>query len=167
MPWQRLKQNRIQKVWLKKWDDCICIWLAGWHHLCSLLPCRERFLYGLGNHHSHISFLLHFLNMITPVSKTLFYKVYIGIKFSMAFTDPLTSALDIFFELSAFIYSRYCQWTFLLIYLSFDRKNHPKFKSLHAIQKKRWSTPSCFIISPWWRPTKDSLGVIWFKAEFP
>lgn len=51
----------------------------------------------------HISLSLCFLNMIMTFSKILFDKVYICIKFSVAFTDPLTSAIDILFQLSAFI----------------------------------------------------------------
>lgn len=136
-----------------------CMWLAALRHLCSLLPCHVLFMYWAITQ-MHISLLFYFLNMITTFTKILFYKVYICIKFSMAFTSPLTSVIDIFFQLTVFIYIHNCQWTFLLIYLSFDRKYHRKFKSLHNgipwYSEERRSTPCCLIISQWWRTTKDS-----------
>ena len=89
----QIKQDLETMVWEMSMPT---IWPARVHHLCSLLLYR-LFLRDWTTIQIHILFLPHFPNMLMTLSKISFYKIYICIESSVAFTDPMTSVIDIFF----------------------------------------------------------------------
>lgn len=118
-----------------------------------------------------ISLLLYFLNMITTFTRILFYEVYICIKFSMAFTSPLISVIDIFFQLTdhfsvVIIVSEHFFLFILVLIENTIIGLKVSLMGFHDIQK-RGGQLSVALLSPSGGEQLKTLEVIWFKSEFP